>query len=59
MAGVSANSFVFCPVRALSLWYVNTPARSVTTAAAGGLMLPEDSFAVTLWLPGIVDAFGE
>ena len=58
-AGVSAYSFVFWPVRALSLWNVSTPARSVTATVTAGLTEPENGFAVMLWLPGMVDAFGE
>jgi hypothetical protein len=59
MAGVNAYSFVFWPVRALSLWNVSTPARSVIATVTAGLMVPENGFAVMLWLPGMVDALGE
>jgi hypothetical protein len=50
---------MFWPVRALSLWWVNTVARSVTATVTAGLGVPPETCAVTLWFPGIVDALGE
>ena len=44
---VKANSLRFPPVRELSLWYVNTPARSVTPIVAEAL------FVLSAWLRAV------
>src|SRR6266436_339686 len=54
--GVRANSLRFPPVRELSLWYVNAPARSVTPIVADAvLVVSAELRAVTVCTPGVID----